>query len=150
MPDRLKKAVLAVAALAALGLGAGALAQAGPDGQQSGPKSEERSDGAERENSAADPDKVQHENEGFEQGENGDGREDERGEGGDDDKQATGPAADRAKSAAIDIAGGGTAQSVEREDEGRAVWEVEVKRPDGKTVEVTLDGNYNSVAVDSE
>ena len=57
--------------------------------------------------------------------------------GGDDDENVTGPDADRAKQAAVAVAGGGRAVGVEREDEGNAAWEVEVQR-DGKTVEVKL------------
>jgi len=57
---------------------------------------------------------------------------------GGDDEQATGPDAERAKAAAVRLAGGGTAVGVEREDEGRSAWEVEVKKADGSTVELDL------------
>lgn len=57
---------------------------------------------------------------------------------GGDDEQATGPDAERAKAAAVRLAGGGTAVGVEREDEGRSAWEVEVKKADGNVVEVDL------------
>ena len=57
---------------------------------------------------------------------------------GGDDEQATGPDAERAKTAAVRLAGGGTAVGVEREDEGRSAWEVEVKKADGNVVEVDL------------
>lgn len=57
---------------------------------------------------------------------------------GGDDEQATGPDAERAKVAAVRLAGGGTAVGVEREDEGRSAWEVEVKKADGNVVEVDL------------
>ena len=42
--------------------------------------------------------------------------------GGDDDENVTGPDADRAKQAAVAVAGGGRAVGVEREDEGSAAW----------------------------
>ena len=59
-----------------------------------------------------------------------------------DDVNVTGPGADRAKAAALAHVGDGQVVAVEQEGEGGAVWEVEIKRPDGSTVEVALDGNY--------
>jgi hypothetical protein len=58
--------------------------------------------------------------------------------GGDSDEQATGPAADRAKAAAVRVAGGGRAVNVERDDGGGGAWEVEVKKGDGSVVELHL------------
>ena len=70
--------------------------------------------------------------------------------GGDDDgPSATGPDADRAKAAALAHLGGGTANAVEREDE-EAAWEVEVTKPDGRTVDVHLDASYDVVGVESD
>ena len=69
--------------------------------------------------------------------------------GGDDDENVTGPEADRAKRAAVAVAGGGRAVGVEREDEGGAVWEVEVQR-DGKTVEVKLTGDLKRAGVETD
>jgi hypothetical protein len=57
---------------------------------------------------------------------------------GGDDEQATGADAERAKAAAVRLAGGGSAVAVEREDEGRSAWEVEVKQPDGSVTELDL------------
>jgi hypothetical protein len=68
---------------------------------------------------------------------------------GDDDENATGPEADRAKRAAVAVAGGGRAVGVEREDEGSAAWEVEVQR-DGRTVEVKLTGDYKRAGVETD
>jgi Peptidase propeptide and YPEB domain len=66
--------------------------------------------------------------------------------GGDSEEQVNGPGADKARSAAVDAAGGGSATSVEREDgDGAGAYEVEVKREDGSTVEVVLDGQYRPV-----
>jgi uncharacterized membrane protein YkoI len=71
--------------------------------------------------------------------------------GGDDgDEQATGPGADRARAAALEITGGGTANAVERDNENGATWEVEVTKPDGATVDVRLDERYGLVVVESD
>lgn len=71
--------------------------------------------------------------------------------GGDDgDAQATGPAADRATEAALALFPGGRANSVERDSEDGATWEVEVTRADGKTVDVRLDGGYGLVVVEGD
>lgn len=103
MPKRLKKTVVALAALAAFALGGAALAQGGAGG------------------------------------------------GSDDRKEAvTGPGADTATAAALKITGGGTANSVERDNENGATWEVEVTKPGGKTVDVRLDGGYKLVVVEGD
>jgi hypothetical protein len=71
--------------------------------------------------------------------------------GGDDgDAQATGPGADRARSAALKITGGGTANGVEHGSENGGTWEVEVTKRDGNTVDVRLDENYNLVVVEGD
>jgi hypothetical protein len=66
-----------------------------------------------------------------------------------DDEQVTGPAADRARGAALEVTQGGKVGSVERDDDG-AAWEVEVRKPDGSTAEVNLDGNYRSAGSATE
>ncbi len=71
-------------------------------------------------------------------------------DGGDDDVQATGPGAERAKAAALEIAGGGTVDGVEQEGEGGATWEVEVTKQDGQAVEIALDEQYRELGVESE
>jgi hypothetical protein len=71
--------------------------------------------------------------------------------GGDDgDEQATGPGADRATEAALALFPGGRANSVERDSEDGATWEVEVTRADGKTVDVRLDAGYGLVVVEGD
>jgi hypothetical protein len=65
---------------------------------------------------------------------------------GGDDEQATGPDADRAKAAAVESVGDGRAVSVEREDEGRSAWEVEVRKPNGSVTEVDLSGDLKRTA----
>jgi hypothetical protein len=67
----------------------------------------------------------------------------------DRDSQATGSDADRAREAALQATRGGTANSVERESEGKEAWEVEITK-DGKTVDVSLDENYEQLAVETE
>jgi hypothetical protein len=68
----------------------------------------------------------------------------------DDDAQLRGPQADRAKAAALKIAGGGHANAVERDSEKGATYEVEVTKPNGSTVDVRLDANLQLVAVDGD
>jgi peptidase YpeB-like protein len=71
--------------------------------------------------------------------------------GGDEgDEHATGPAADRARDAALALFPGGRANSVERDSEDGATWEVEVTRTDGKTVDVRLDAGYGLVVVEGD
>jgi|1186.fasta_scaffold09262_2 hypothetical protein len=67
------------------------------------------------------------------------------GEGG-----ATGPQADQATAAALKITHGGHANSVERDSENGATWEVEVTKPDGSTVDVRLDQSYQLVVVEGD
>jgi hypothetical protein len=72
------------------------------------------------------------------------------GGSGDQEGSATGPQADRAVAAALAETGGGRANAVERDSEDGAVWEVEVTRPDGVTVDVRLDGNMKVVVVERD
>jgi hypothetical protein len=73
------------------------------------------------------------------------------GDRGDDgDHQVTGSGADRAREAALAITRGGTANAVERDSENGATWEVEVTKPDGRTVDVRLDERYRLVVVESD
>jgi hypothetical protein len=70
--------------------------------------------------------------------------------GGDDgDHPVTGPDADRAVAAALQETGG-KANSVERDSEDGATWEVEVTRTDGSTVDVRLDANFHVVTVEPD
>jgi uncharacterized membrane protein YkoI len=68
----------------------------------------------------------------------------------DGDNQVTGPGADRARAAALAHVGGGTANAVERDSENGGVWEVEVTKSDGSTVDVRLDGQYKVVVVEGD
>jgi hypothetical protein len=70
--------------------------------------------------------------------------------GGEDEGTLSGPAADRATAAALEITHGGTANAVERDSENGATYEVEVSKPDGNTVDVRLDENYDLVVVEGD
>jgi uncharacterized membrane protein YkoI len=58
--------------------------------------------------------------------------------------------ADAATKAALAATGGGTANSVERDSENGATYEVEVTRTDGRTVDVRLDQNYDVVVIEGD
>ena len=70
--------------------------------------------------------------------------------GGSEDEQVTGPEADTAKRAALESVGGGRVLEVEREDDGRAGWEVEVVRSDGSQVEVHLNQDLKQVGLEGD
>ncbi|CAN5531623.1 hypothetical protein BH20ACT17_BH20ACT17_18860 [soil metagenome] len=70
--------------------------------------------------------------------------------GEEDEKPATGVQADKAKSAALRITNGGSANSVERDSENGATWEVEVTKPGGATVDVRLDEQFGLVVVERD
>jgi Peptidase propeptide and YPEB domain len=66
--------------------------------------------------------------------------------GGGSEEPVTGPAAEQAKAAALDAVGGGTVLEIEKQDgDGAGVYEVEVRRPDGSTVEIHLDHQFQPV-----
>ncbi len=70
--------------------------------------------------------------------------------GDDDGPSVTGPEADRAVAAALQATGGGKANSVERDSEDGATWEVEVTKPDGNTVDVRLDASFAVVVIEGD
>jgi hypothetical protein len=70
--------------------------------------------------------------------------------GGDSEGVATGPQADRAVSSALRATGGGTANAVERDGENGATWEVEVTTPDGDTVDVRLDEDFEVIVIEGD
>jgi hypothetical protein len=73
------------------------------------------------------------------------------GDTGDDgDSTVTGHQADAATRAALGYTHGGTANSVERDSENGATWEVEVTKPDGATVDVRLDQHYQLVVIEGD
>lgn len=69
---------------------------------------------------------------------------------GEGNGRVAGPEADRAITAALAETGGGKANAVERDPENGATWEVEVTKPDGKTVDVRLDADYTVVVVEGD
>ncbi|GAA4692070.1 PepSY domain-containing protein [Nocardioides conyzicola] len=58
--------------------------------------------------------------------------------------------ADAATKAALAATGGGTANSVESDNENGATYEVEVTKPDGSTVDVRLDDAYQVVVIEGD
>ena len=68
----------------------------------------------------------------------------------DGNETVTGPQAEQAKEAALALTNGGTANSVERDSENGATWEVEVTRSTGDTVDVRLDENYMLVVIEGD
>ena len=58
--------------------------------------------------------------------------------------------ADAATRAALAATGGGTANSVERDSENGATYEVEVTKTDGRTVDVRLDEHYDVVVIEGD
>src|SRR3954468_2016651 len=69
---------------------------------------------------------------------------------GDGDVQVTGAQADKATAAALAATGGGHANSVERDGENGATWEVEVTETSGDTVDVRLDEQYRGGVIEGE
>jgi len=66
--------------------------------------------------------------------------------GGGSEQPVTGPAAEQAKAAALEAAGGGTVTEIEgQDDDGAGVYEVEVRRADGTQVEIHLDAQFQEV-----
>ena len=72
------------------------------------------------------------------------------GDDGPASHQYTPDQADRAKEAALAATGGGTANSVETDNENGATYEVEVTKPDGTTVDVRLDETYQVVVIEGD
>jgi len=68
----------------------------------------------------------------------------------DGDVNVQGPEAEAAKKAALEATDGGKVNAVERDGEAGATWEVEVTKPNGKTVDVRLDENYQLVVIDGD
>src|SRR3954454_11489889 len=58
--------------------------------------------------------------------------------------------AETATEAALAATGGGTANSVESDNEDGATYEVEVTKPDGTTVDVRLDERYRVVVIEGD
>ena len=71
------------------------------------------------------------------------------GNGHEGDNGAHGPGANQAKAAALKLFPGGHANSVERDSENGATWEVEVTK-NGKTVDVRLDAAYKVIVVEGD
>lgn len=70
--------------------------------------------------------------------------------GDEGDRTVRGPKAHQASAAALQATGGGKVNSVERDKENGATWEVEVTKPTGDTVDVRLDQNYKVVVIEGD
>ena len=69
---------------------------------------------------------------------------------GDNEGSLKGQELARASAAALKAMGGGTVNATERDSEQGAVYEVEVTKPNGSTVDVRLDASYGVVAIDGD
>jgi len=72
------------------------------------------------------------------------------GDDGPASHQYTPEQAEQAKRAALEATGGGTANSVETDSEDGATYEVEVTDPEGRTVDVRLDENFEVVVIEGD
>jgi uncharacterized membrane protein YkoI len=72
------------------------------------------------------------------------------GDDGPASHQYTQEQADAATKAALEATGGGTANSVETDNENGATYEVEVTKTDGTTVDVRLDDNFEVVVIEGD
>jgi uncharacterized membrane protein YkoI len=71
-------------------------------------------------------------------------------DGDDSDETLHGADADRAGAAALARVDGGRVLAVEREDDGRRGYEVEVRAPDGATLEVHVDDRFAVVGTEPD
>lgn len=72
------------------------------------------------------------------------------GDDGPASHQYTPEQAEQAKRAALEATGGGTVNSVESDSEDGATYEVEVTDPEGRTVDVRLDENFDVVVIEGD
>ena len=68
----------------------------------------------------------------------------------DDDHGLSPYDADRASEAALAAAGGGTVIDVDQDFEAGATWEVEIRTPDGRRMDVLLDARFQVLDVSGE
>ena len=68
----------------------------------------------------------------------------------DGEGHVSGAGADEAAAAALEATAGGTANSVELDNENGATWEVEITKKDGNTVDVRLDENFAVVVIEGD
>jgi len=68
---------------------------------------------------------------------------------GENEQPITGSALDKAKAAALESTGGGSVTETEVGDEEGA-YEVEVKKTDGKSVDVHLDKGFNPIGTQAD
>jgi hypothetical protein len=121
MTSKLRNVLLGLAGLAALALGAGAIAQAG-----------DQKTGAPSGTPAAQAPGS-----------------DDGSDAGDRDKAITGSALNRASRVALQETGGGKVTETEKGDE-ESYYQVEVTLPNGKQTDVNLDRSFNVVKTKTE
>ncbi|MGH7730131.1 MAG: PepSY domain-containing protein [Candidatus Eiseniibacteriota bacterium] len=68
----------------------------------------------------------------------------------DDDLRLSAYDVDRIAEAALAAAGGGTVTDVDQDFEGGATWEVEIRKPDGRRMDVLLDARFQVLNVSGE
>jgi uncharacterized membrane protein YkoI len=72
-----------------------------------------------------------------------------QGDEGDEREQSlSGRVAERAQAAALRATGGGSVTEMERDVEDGRTYQVEVRKPDGSTVDVDLDSSFRVVETD--
>lgn len=70
--------------------------------------------------------------------------------GGGEEQRLSGLTAERATAAALKATGGGTVMETELDDENGATYEVEVRKPDGSSVDVRLDKSFAVVVIEGD
>ena len=71
-------------------------------------------------------------------------------DGSDASEQLTGADLEKATKAALDEVGAGEVTDAETEDDGKAAYEVDVLLDSGKSVEVSLDENFEVIATEDD
>jgi hypothetical protein len=77
-------------------------------------------------------------------------RDDDDGDDDSDDVPLTGSAYDRATQAALAATGGGTVTETEADDDDGGSYEVEIRLPNGREVEVHLDANFRVISQEDD
>ena len=69
-------------------------------------------------------------------------------EGDEEEQGLSGQVAERAKEAALKETGGGSVTEMERDAEDGRIYQVEIRKADGSTVDVDLDASFKVVETD--
>ncbi|MEA2347692.1 MAG: hypothetical protein QOG62_1479 [Thermoleophilaceae bacterium] len=141
MTSRIRNTLLTLAALAAMALGAGAIAQAGDN--QAAPAAAPAAASQEAPEASEGPNSSDA-NEAESGSQAADGSD-----AGDSNKAITGSALDRASKVALGETGGGKVTETEEGDE-ESYYQVEVTMPNGDQTDVNLDKGFNVVHTTTE